>query len=113
MEHYACLHLAVYRRRDRDGVSRIAVEKIGGPVDRIHDPHQPAYDQLRGKLLAHQHCAGIGLPEHPGDDLLSPAVDFGNEIVGALGLPRRGIAGTLDRAQVLHSSFGGARRDSQ
>ena len=70
---------------DRDGEHRKAVQEIGGAVERIDDPHELVAAAAAG-LLAQEAMVGMHAPHRLDDVPLGHVVDFGDEIVPALGL---------------------------
>jgi hypothetical protein len=61
----AGLEYTVYCSGNRDCITRIAVEKVGGPVQRIHHPDQPGAQgvrQIRAEFFPYDHSVGISFP---------------------------------------------------
>src|SRR5215207_6888410 len=81
--HYTSFEHTVHYSSNRDRVAGIAVQKIGGPVQWIHDPDQPGGDNLRAELFTNDAASGSSLLEHPRNDFFGLAVHMGNEIAAA------------------------------
>ena len=64
--------------RDRDGEARVAVEVVGGPVDRVDHPAQAARALDVGALLAEDRVVGAGREDPVDDQPLAGAVDLGD-----------------------------------
>jgi len=116
---------AALLQRDRDAVVGVAVQEIGGAVDRIDDPDVLAVVvQVRGRtrFLAEDGVVGVGFQQRLDDGLFRGLVDVGNEVVvaffadgDAVEVERsavddgRGAAGGLD-GRVEHGMHKGFRK---
>ena len=110
VHHHAGLELAVDRGGDRHCIARKIVQKVGGAVERIHDPDEPARDQLRAQLLADDTARGLRGQEHVRHDPLGRPVHLGDEVAAPLEGPPGRVRGPLHAPQVCRRPLGGGSR---
>jgi hypothetical protein len=101
---------AVHDGGDAHAVRRVAVEEVGGAVQRIHDPHEVAAPRFRAQLLALHDGLGVRRRQRLGDQGLGVSVHAGDEIALTLELPGGGI-GSVEGADEGRATPRGFPRD--
>src|SRR5258706_2018351 len=93
IEHYTRAQNAVARDRDRDGILRVAMKKVGGPIQGIGDYDDSlACDHRRRQLLAEDACIRKTSADDVPDRPLRCLVHFADEIRASLRLPHQLLA---------------------
>jgi hypothetical protein len=83
------------------------MEKVGSPVQWIHNPNQPIDHHLRTELFSNDVSTGLPSLEHVCDHPFCGPIDLGNEVTGPFEDPPGRVGRPGNAAQIGSCSRGG------
>src|SRR3989344_1653883 len=103
VEHHRLFQPAFVLQADRHCKLGVAMEKVGGAVERVDDPEVIVTGMLTG-FFRKNAMVGIGRAHGTDDFGLGHAIDLAHEVVAPLGFDRQ----TVESVEMAHNNAAGA-----